>query len=264
MANVHVTHLHLCSPRIKKSKKLLILADLHEQLRPDYLSAWTETCPDAVLIAGDFIEHEDRRGRRSATLSLIEALANRYAVYYALGNHELGRRGDRRPIGVQPSRAGQSTPDGGTAEIVRLLCDRGACVLDNEFVFHHELCIGALSPAGGDWLYTDWLKDLAEQAGFRLLLCHHPEYYGPFVREYGLDLTVSGHAHGGQWRFFGRGVYAPGQGLFPRLTDGFYDNGRLLVSRGLADRWIVPRIANPKQSILLHLHPSNQSSGDKI
>ncbi|MBQ3816071.1 MAG: metallophosphoesterase, partial [Clostridia bacterium] len=58
--------------------------------------------------------------------------------------------------------------------------------------------------------------------GFHILLCHHPEYWEPLVHGRRIELTVSGHAHGGQWRIFGRGVYAPGQGLFPRYTSGLY------------------------------------------
>ena len=96
---------------------------------------------------------------------------------------------------------------------------------------------------------------MANEEGFRLLLCHHPEYYEPYVQRYGLDLTVAGHAHGGQWRVFGRGVYAPGQGLFPRYTSGLYDENRLLVSRGLSERMPFPRLFNKRQAILLTLAP---------
>ena len=60
-----------------------------------------------------------------------------------------------------------------------------------------------------------------------------------------IDLTVSGHAHGGQWRFLGRGVYAPDQGLFPKYTSGLHEN-RLVISRGVANSVpLVPRFFNP-------------------
>ena len=59
-----------------------------------------------------------------------------------------------------------------------------------------------------------------------------------------------GHAHGGQWRIAGRGIFAPGQGLFPKLTSGIHDN--LVISRGLSNTGnIVPRINNPAEIIYL-------------
>ena len=69
-----------------------------------------------------------------------------------------------------------------------------------------------------------------------------------------IDLIFSGHCHGGQWRVYSilhreeRGVFAPGQGLFPPLTSGLHD-GRLLISRGLSNTTFIPRINNPTEII---------------
>jgi predicted MPP superfamily phosphohydrolase len=70
-----------------------------------------------------------------------------------------------------------------------------------------------------------------------------------------MDLIVCGHAHGGQWRLFGRGVYAPGQGLFPKYTSGVLD-GVCVISRGLGNHTRVPRIFNPPELVLISLSPS--------
>ena len=75
----------------------------------------------------------------------------------------------------------------------------------------------------------EWLKDSLD--GFRVLLNHHPEYY-PLVEPYA-DLILAGHGHGGHWRAFGRGVFAPGQGWFPKYTKGQY--GKMIVSAGLTN-----------------------------
>jgi predicted MPP superfamily phosphohydrolase len=91
--------------------------------------------------------------------------------------------------------------------------------------------------------------------GFKLLLCHHPEYYPRYIRERDIDLTLSGHAHGGQWQIVGRGIFAPGQGLFPRYTGGVYE-GRLVVSRGLTNTVSVPRFGNPTELVRIHLLPT--------
>lgn len=248
----------LSSDRIKVEERVLVLADLHQQAAPSLLEDWLALEPSVVLIVGDFIEHDERKRGEQQTLQLMAEMSLRVPVFYALGNHEIGCKGRRAPVGECP--ASSVVTDDRVKRIIKELSDRGVFVLHNEFVRYHDLCIGALSSAAGGMIATDWLFDMEQQPSYRLLMCHHPEYYARYVKHRAPDLTVSGHAHGGQWRFFGQGIYAPGQGLLPRLTNGFYEDGKLLVSRGLADRWNVPRLGNPKQTILLHLKPCEQKN----
>ena len=84
----------------------------------------------------------------------------------------------------------------------------------------------------------------------KILLCHHPEYYPTVLADLGMDLIVCGHAHGGQWRFFGRGIYAPGQGLFPRYTAGLH-GGHCIISRGISGCTHIPRIFNAPEIPLI-------------
>lgn len=80
-----------------------------------------------------------------------------------------------------------------------------------------------------------------------LLLLHQPQ----LARHYaGLhpSLIISGHTHGGQFRLpNGQGVYAPGQGLFPKLDGGLHDidGTPILISRGLGNHVIFMRLNNP-------------------
>lgn len=95
---------------------------------------------------------------------------------------------------------------------------------------------------------TEWLSSFTAQAGYHILLSHHPEYY-PFIPD-SVELVLSGHAHGGQWRFFGHGVWSPGQGWWPRYTKGVYEN-RLVVSAGLSNTTWVPRLFNPTEVVYI-------------
>ena len=47
------------------------------------------------------------------------------------------------------------------------------------------------------------------------------------------------------------GLFAPGQGLFPRWTRGIYDN-RLIVTAGLSNTAKIPRFFNPREIVYLH------------
>ena len=95
---------------------------------------------------------------------------------------------------------------------------------------------------------TAWLAYFAKVDGYKILLCHHPEYIS-FIPS-AVKLVLSGHTNGGQIRFFGRGLYAPDQGWFPKLTAGIHD-GRLVISRGLSNPFRVPRIINPYEVVYI-------------
>ena len=86
--------------------------------------------------------------------------------------------------------------------------------------------------------------------GFKILLCHHPEYYKKYLYDRNIDLIISGHAHGGQVRFLNQGLFAPGQGLFPKFTSGMHD-GKLIVSRGIAGTELFPRINNSAEIVYI-------------
>ena len=105
-----------------------------------------------------------------------------------------------------------------------------------------------------------WLDDFERQPGYKILLCHHPEYVPRYLQNRCIDLIVSGHAHGGQWRYYSRrrqewrGIYAPGQGLLPKLTEGIHGNH--VISRGLSNNTPIPRLNNPPE--LVYILPANE------
>ena len=96
---------------------------------------------------------------------------------------------------------------------------------------------------------------------YTILLSHRPEK-SALYRKYPCDLVLSGHAHGGQWIIPGliNGVYAPGQGLFPKYAGGRYDfKGQTqIVSRGLAYHVRVPRIGNPVEIGVINIVPGER------
>ncbi len=107
---------------------------------------------------------------------------------------------------------------------------------------------------------SDWIGSFESEKGYKILLSHHPEYWcmrEPMLRDRKIDLVLSGHAHGGQWRIFGHGIYAPGQGLFPKYTDGIHmgNYGEMIVSRGIYNPYsLIPRIGNPCELLYLNIH----------
>lgn len=105
-------------------------------------------------------------------------------------------------------------------------------LLDDADCLFRGIRIGGLSSQMEKKPNLAFLDRFERKDGFRLLMCHQPEIWRDYVRGRDIDFTVCGHAHGGQIQIRGQGLYAPGQGLFPKLTHGLHDGGRMMVSRG--------------------------------
>ena len=99
------------------------------------------------------------------------------------------------------------------------------------------------------------LAALSQGDGFQLLLSHRPEFMDMYVR-YDIDLVLSGHAHGGQFRLpFLGGLYAPSQGFFPKYDAGLFEeeNTKMIVSRGIGNSAFPLRFNNRPELVLITL-----------
>ena len=221
------------SPRIREKLRLAVASDLHSAPFDDVLEDFA-AC-DAVLIPGDLVDRH-RRDNRNA-YRLLETVPEIVPVYYSIGNHERKMRQAEQYLAA-----------------VR---ESGIRLLENRYEEFRGILIGGVSSTKTGVPDRAFLERFAAETPFTLLMCHHPEMYRDYVRGLDIDFTVCGHAHGGQIQLFGRGLYAPGQGLFPRLTHGLYDGGKMMVSRGMTNgaKPRIPRINNPCELIILELEP---------
>jgi predicted MPP superfamily phosphohydrolase len=208
-----------------------VASDLHSAPFDDVLEDFSRC--DAVLIPGDLVDRH-RRNNENA-FRFLEVVPEIVPVFYSLGNHERKLRRNREEYLEKAEKSR-----------VNLLRD--------ESVRFRGICIGGVTSVAGE-PDTAFLDRFEKEDGYRLLLCHHPEVYRDYVSGRDIDLTLCGHAHGGQIQIAGQGLYAPGQGLFPKLTHGLYDGGKLLVSRGMTNgaKPRIPRIGNPCELIILNL-----------
>ncbi len=203
--------------------RLTVVSDVHlpDSLHPlqSLLQQVAATRPDAILLLGDLTNSYtdfDRDGLQKLSAGLA-AIAPCFAIP---GNHELR-------LGREPVYASILQENG-----VCYLCDSAAEWRRGNSVLR-LYGMGWQNPAPAETAVPD------------IALIHKPHYW-PAHAARGWPLTVSGHAHGGQIRFGRQGIYAPGQGLFPRFTGGRYQQGdaTMLVSRGLGDSSVPWRIHN--------------------
>jgi len=249
------------------------VSDLHERPYDGVLASLRRNRPDLICITGDFFfgrpVQTGFKAEAAGVLPFFSACASLAPCFVSLGNHEWM---------IQP-------------EDFALINGTGAKLLDNAFVSCRmaaaKLVIGGLTSGrvtACDRLqrasfslldanrYTrkaksvpllTWLDAYCAAPGYHILLCHHPEYYPRYLKGRDIPLILSGHAHGGQVRLLGQGLFAPDQGILPRLTSGVKD-GRLVISRGLANHKFVPRLFNPTEIVYVSGgQPESQAKNDK-
>ncbi len=235
--------------------RIAVVADLHNNRFSTLIPLLRDASPDIIALPGDICGSLCESGRaggnltknyireaknNSVGLELLRQAAKIAPTFYSIGNHECGLTVNSRAA----------------------IAETGAVLLESSCVSVGGLLVGGVSSGGahGLWHKSDppdieWIERFSSLEGKKVLLCHHPEYWERHIIGKNIDLTLSGHAHGGQWRAFGRGFFAPGQGFFPKYTSGVHKCGEqyLAVSRGLKLGAAAPRINNPPELLIIDI-----------
>ena len=242
-----------------------LISDTHGRIIDDLAEAAAEAAPDLILVPGDAIEN--KRPGHPDGVRMLARLAAVAPVFFSVGNHEraLSReqtnglaeagihcvdlsterfsvRGTQLCIGGVPSASYENGERCGTSLAELLFTPRARAELPQKTV--------------------DYIAEFSAEGGAKLLLCHHPEYYRRYLRDCDTGIICAGHAHGGQIRLFGHGLYAPGQGFFPRYTSGVHD-GRFVISRGLTNHSFPPRIFNRPELVILHIYTESSDTSER-
>lgn len=254
MENDHlkVERYELETRKIKKSLRIVFLTDLHanEHGRENYklVSRIRKENPDILCVTGDMVVKNGVHTER--VLSLLKRLSQDYPVYYSPGNHEI--------------RLEQYE------EYKDALLRFGVHYLENKSVFlpDYNIRITGLD-LPEHWYHKVWDKRVftveemnslvpmeeAEKPALQLLMAHNPEYF-PTYQQWGADLTLSGHIHGGIaiLPFLG-GVLSPSLRIFPKYDQGLKKENEkyILISRGLGLHHIKLRFFNPPELSVINL-----------
>lgn len=210
------------------------------------LNMLREAKPDIVVITGDLID--SRNTNIAVALQFVEQALRIAPCYYVTGNHE--------------ARVAEY------AQLRQKMLDLGVVVLEDDTI---ELSCGqdtiSLIGVNDPSFETDYLKGdsatvtenklrhLADGETYTVLLSHRPELFEVYA-DSGVDLVLSGHAHGGQFRLpFVGGVFAPNQGFFPAYDEGLYKEGNthMIVSRGIGNSAFPLRFNNRPEIVLIEL-----------
>ena len=254
-----------CTNEIPNNSSIAIVSDLHEFNPEPVLSKLAEIQPDVIAVPGDLFEnHEFGENLDKEDESMISRflcsmihIANRIAGLRWRQKHDVKKENAYRFL-MEASKIAPVVMSLGNHELYlteedkKVLAAANVKLLNNSSVQIKNFLFGGVpSKQITGKIDSDFLKRFSNMAGYKVLLCHHPEYY-PKLRNYSIHLFLSGHCHGGQIRVCGRGVFAPGQGLFPRYHHGMYE-GRLVVSAGCSNTASIPRWGNEPEVVVVRI-----------
>lgn len=215
--------------------------------------------PDLIVITGDLV---DGAPHRHAAAFLREA-SRICPVYYVRGNHEslagnfpvLKQTVSDCGVHLLVNRSVDFKKDGYTYRITGL-DDPKFYGKDDHYkallkqMLDHMHTLSGQTPAKEQKKMNAVCRD-GSGADFRILLTHRPELFSLYSR-YPYDLVLCGHAHGGQIRIpFTDGLYAPGQGIFPKYTSGAHTKNHTteIISRGLGNSSFPLRLFNDPEIV---------------
>ncbi|KQU63537.1 phosphoesterase [Bacillus sp. Leaf406] len=227
-------------PEAFNGYRIVQLSDLHgKSFGPNQarlIQRVKKSKPDVIVFTGDLVDA--KRYDPGPGLTLLKELSTLAPVYIISGNHEWwSERWEELKEEVVKTGA------------VILEDDRVALTRNGEEIS----LLGVDDPAGGD--VPAALQSFEKKKGFNILLSHRPELFSEYAAS-GMDLVLSGHAHGGQVRLpFIGGLVAPDQGMFPEYTEGLYKDGdtNMVVNRGLGNSIIPLRIFNRPEVVEITL-----------
>lgn len=239
-----------------KGKKIVFISDSHFREKTSLafidriLIDIEKMEPDLILFGGDIVHKLDNDMVLEHTKDFFFQLNKVAATYLIYGNHDIATNQ--------------------LNEIKSVLNLAGVKLLDNEAEW-----ISFGDPSAGFWLLglnnesarkkvmKDPLKNINLPADSekeaKILIAHRPEFFEEYLQNAGKrpDLVLSGHTHGGQaiLPIIG-GLFAPGQGSFPKYDFGIFTsennpNSRMIVTRGLGNSRFPFRFNNRPEIVLI-------------
>ena len=203
--------------------------------------------PDMIVLTGDLVDSNHTDVDRA--VQFVDEIVKICPVYYVTGNHEYWlEKSEYDELMDGLIGAGVVILDDQVVEISRGDAKFRLVGLDDKSLADGTL--GTLLNNTHNVVHED-----SDEREFTVVLAHEPQYLARYASS-GVDLVLSGHAHGGQFRLpVVGGIVAPDQGFLPGYTAGeYYMNGtEMIVSRGLGNSVIPVRLFNYPEIVCVEL-----------
>lgn len=237
--------------------RIVQVSDLQSQKfgenQQDLIKEVRRAKPDIIVITGDLIDrnHTDFR----LAMQAVEGLNDLAPVFYVNGNHELKVDQEKlKDFYEEMESMG-----------VHILLDNNKKVkrgeeyiniagLSEQTVLGIKEMTWELGEDYGREILAESVRLLLAETdeSYTILLSHEPQYIKEYVAGKP-NLVFCGHAHGGQFRLpNGQGLFSPGQGILPKLTEGVHvcEDTVMVISRGLGNSIFPFRLNNRPEIVL--------------
>lgn len=236
--------------KVSDNIRIIELADLHNwqfgKENQKLVEKIEALQPDLIVYAGDMMNYRD--DDYSVLFNLSDRLCEIAPIYACYGNNEL----DQYLFEDK--------------QFVEKLEEHGVELLSNEAMdVSVKNTVLQLIAVSDDLKQYDietnngkkFVESLEPTGNCRVCLTHYPELFKEKLLYKGIDVAFTGHAHGGLVRVpvIG-GLYSTGEGFLPDLTEGvvkMQDGAQVVISRGLGNSHLVPRINNQPELVVVDL-----------
>ena len=177
--HMQTTRYYLKSKTTDLRLRIAVISDLHGEGDGKLADALRQEKPDLILIPGDLMEDDQLADETASGYELLRLCASLSPTFYSLGNHEIGCYHSGNPLN-------HPIPKLPSKQICDAIAKTGAVLLQNEMVQQNGITVcGLTSGINGKVSVPNQktLDRLAAVKGFRILLCHHPEYYVPYIQK---------------------------------------------------------------------------------
>ncbi|MBP3200809.1 MAG: metallophosphoesterase [Lachnospiraceae bacterium] len=267
---------------IKNSKKLrlIFISDFHNKYyKNNYdniINDILNTKPDYIILGGDFIDFSKFQSLNnkigiSNTYSFIKELIekidnnknyNLKGIFFSFGNHELRLK----------SRIDNVDLVNEYSNFIEFIKNNNIKLLDNNiYKLDEGINLSGLSLFDGYYrnvfsrktkythienkVLNNYFKNI-DKNDYNIIAFHKPDYATDLI-DYGFDLVLSGHYHGGLINFPIIGpVFSPDFKPFPKYSIGKYEyrDGNIIVSAGLGEHFLKIRVNNIPEIVEININ----------
>ena len=224
--------------KVVGSIKLALIADSHTGITFDgdgfaeHVKEIQGQNPDAVLIAGDFVDDDTSLIDMKKCCEALGTLDTKYGVYYVFGNHDKGYYASERRGYDGDDIIAELTKNG-----VTVLQDQSVLLGDSFYIIGRQ-DLSEVTDRGGSRTDIEDLVKALDDDKYQIVMDHQPADYAN-EKAAGVDLVLSGHTHGGQLlliKLFQEITGMGGNDQIYGLED--LDGSDFLVTSGISD-WAI-------------------------
>lgn len=240
-------------PKVFNEFKIVQISDLHNRSfgtdNNILLEKIDKLKPNIICITGDLIDSTNKDF--SIALKLIDELSRKYQVYNIIGNHE-----QKVMINKYKELYKDYFKQLKSKNIISLENEKVKIQIGNDFINIYGLVV--------PYKYYPYLfnknyknkkldfnkNDIEKQLGkinnkeYNVLLAHTPFFFEGYSN-WGADLVLAGHVHGGIIRLpIKGGLLSPNREFFPKYDLGEYniDKSTMILTKGLGGSRMIPRV----------------------